>query len=47
VQGDVGRLLMELEEKLLKWIGHVERMDRTRTLRKALKIKCRGKRPMG
>jgi hypothetical protein len=40
-------MLTELEEKLLKWFGHVKRMDKTRMPRTALQLKFKGKRPMG
>jgi hypothetical protein len=36
-----------LEEKQLKWFGHIKRMDRTRTPRRPLELKLKRKRPIG
>jgi hypothetical protein len=43
----VQNLLTELEEKLLKWFYHVKRLDRAMILKRALKLKFKGQRPVG
>lgn len=42
----IHNLLTKLEEKRLKWYGHLKRLDRTRTLRTS-ELKFKGKRPTG
>jgi hypothetical protein len=36
-----------LEEKQLKWFGHIKRIDRTGTPRRALELELKRKRPIG
>jgi hypothetical protein len=37
----------QLKEKWLHWFGHTKWMDKTRILKRALELKCKGKERMG
>jgi hypothetical protein len=36
-----------IEEKQIKWFGHIKRIDRTRISRRIFEVEFKGKRPTG